>query len=60
MIKRLRELKEQLTEVQYFNLVSIVYQDMKGNTALGGHYDEKKILSVINATVPIVQREFIN
>lgn len=60
MLKRLRELKSDLTETQYFNLVTMVYQDIEGNRALGGHYDENKIVQVINATVPIVKREFIN
>ena len=56
MLKRLREVKSELTEYRYILLVNMVIQDIKYHKSIGTRFTEEKIIDLINNTFIIVKR----
>ena len=56
MLKRLREIKNELTDYGYILLVNMVIQDIKYHKSIGTKFTEEKIIDLINNTFIIVKR----
>ena len=56
MLKRLREIKKELTDYGYALLVNMVIQDIKYHKSIGTRFTEEKIIDLINNTFIIVKR----
>ena len=56
MLKRLREIKNELTDYGYVLLVNMVIQDIKYHKSVGTRFTEEKIIDLINSTLMVVQR----
>lgn len=56
MLKRLREIKNELTDYGYVLLVNMVIQDIKYHKSVGTRFTEEKIIDLINNTLMVVQR----
>lgn len=56
MLKRLREVKSELTEYGYILLVNMVIQDTKYHASIGTSFTEEKLIELINSTLMVVQR----
>lgn len=56
MLKRLREVKSELTEYRYLLLVNMVIQDIKYHASIGTSFTEEKLIELINSTLMVVQR----
>lgn len=56
MLKRLREIKNELTDYGYVLLVNMVIQDIKYHKSIGTRFTEEKIIDLINSTLMVVQR----
>ena len=56
MLKRLREIKNELTDYGYVLLVNMVIQDIKYHKSVGTRFIEEKIIDLINSTLMVVQR----
>lgn len=56
MLKRLREVKSELTEYRYILLVNMVIQDIKYHKSVGTRFTEEKLIELINSTLMVVQR----
>lgn len=56
MLKRLREVKSELTEYGYILLVNMVIQDIKYHASIGTRYTEETLIELINSTLMVVQR----
>ena len=56
MLKRLREIKNELTDYGYVLLVNMVIQDIKYHKSVGTRFTEEKIIELINSTLMVVQR----
>ena len=50
MLKRLREIKNELTDYGYILLVNMVIQDIKYHKSIGTRFTEEKIIDLINNT----------
>ena len=56
MLKRLREIKNELTDYGYILLVNMLIQDIKYHKSVGTRFTEEKIIGLINNTFIIVKR----
>lgn len=56
MLKRLREVKSELTEYRYLLLINMIIQDIKYHASIGTRFTEEKIIDLINNTFIIVKR----
>ena len=56
MLKRLWEVKSELTEYGYLLLVNMVIQDIKYHASIGTNFTEEKLIELINSTLMVVQR----
>lgn len=56
MLKRLREVKSELTEYRYLLLINMIIQDIKYHASIGTSFTEEKIIDLINNTFIIVKR----
>lgn len=56
MLKRLREVKSELTEYGYILLINMIIQDIKYHVSIGTSFTEEKLIELINSTLMVVQR----
>ena len=56
MLKRLREVKSELTEYGYILLINMIIQDIKYHASIGTSFTEEKLIELINSTLMVVQR----
>ena len=56
MLKRLREVKSELTEYRYILLINMIIQDIKYPASIGTSFTEEKLIELINSTLMVVQR----
>lgn len=56
MLDRLRELRKELSELEYVLRVKMVIQNLNYEVSIGTKYDTEKKIELINNTVPVVKR----
>lgn len=56
MAKRLREIKDELSDYGYALLINMVIQDIKYHETIGTCFTEEKLIELINNTLMIVRK----
>ena len=56
MLKRLREVKSELTEYRYILLINMIIQDIKYHASIGTSFTEQNLIELINNTLMVVKR----